>query len=413
MKAFSARAGLLLGLAFRNMLRNPRRSILTLSAISVGVWSCTSLAALARGVGAEMARDAIYNLTGHIQIHAPDYVEDPSIEHRFKWPNQKINRLLKEIDTAGIAVRVRVPAVVASERETRSVTLVGIDPAQEQGLSFIGDKISAGDLFSAAGKSGIVIGRALLDELETKQGKRVVLLSQNTKNEIADRGFRITAVFDAELESTEKSYVFVSREAAQTMLGMQGEVSEIAVTLKDKDKLHEYVTRLKQALPEFEVHSWRELEPLVTALNSIQNGFLFLWYLIVIVTVAFGLVNTLFMAIYERTYEIGLTQAIGFSPLMVLFEVVFESFYLLISGAIIGNILALLTNLWLKDGVDVSAFARGTEMIGVSSMIYPDQRISDLVAVNILVLIIGIAGSVYPAWRASRLTPVEAMGRRE
>jgi len=150
---------LLTVLAWRNLWRYPRRTIIILFAIAIGVWSMLSLAAFMRGMMEQYVNNAIGNLVAHIQIHAPSYRDDPVIEHSMPPPTEPLLKVLNEADIKGWAARVRVPAVVSSERESIGVTLVGIDPVQEQGLSFIAHTVTEGRYLESLDDKGIILGR--------------------------------------------------------------------------------------------------------------------------------------------------------------------------------------------------------------------------------------------------------------
>jgi len=402
---------ILIVLAWRNLWRYTRRTTIILLAIAIGIWSMLSISALMRGMVEQQVNNAIRNLVAHVSIHAPEYRDAPVIEHSMLSPNSKLLNLLNNENVKGWAMRVRVPAVVRSERESMGVTLVGIDPAQEQGLSFIADAVTEGRDLQNIDDKGIVLGRKLVEQLETRIGKRVVLMSQNRANEISERGFRVVGIFAAKMEDTEKQFAFVGRQVAQTMLGMGNEVSELAVISKDRNDLDNLLQSLQTAAPQLDVQPWQKMIPLVMAMVNVSEGFLLIWYLVVFIAMAFGLVNTLLMAVFERTREIGLVQALGMKPSWIMGQVLFESLFLLAIGLCVGNLLGWATLVFTANGLDFSRYAAGYEMAGLSSLIYPVLTSADLIIANTLIIGLGLIASLYPAWRAARYVPVEAITR--
>jgi len=187
-------------------------------------------------------------------------------------------------------------------------------------------------------------------------------MSQNDSHDIAERGFRIVGVFDTKMEETETQFVFVGRQRLQKMLGMQDNISELAVLGYDRDNLKTVVQKLRAAAPEQDVEDWQTLNPLVMVIVNVFEGFLLIWYLVVFIAVAFGLVNTLLMAIFERTREMGLFQALGMKPRWIVGQVLFESLFLLSMGLIIGNLMSFATLLLTAEGLDFSRYAAGYEM---------------------------------------------------
>ncbi len=397
-------------LGWRNLWRHPRRTLIILFAITLGVWFMVISAAMMIGLIEQQLNDTIFNLTGHAQIHHPKFRDDPAVEHSMPLPNKKLLETLDGGEVTQWSARVRLPAIVMSERESRGVTLVGIDPTREIGLSFIGNPVVEGRSLESIEDNGIVIGQRMAEKLETRIGKRIVIMLQDKTSEVADRGFRIVGLFKAELEATETAYVFTGLSTAQTLVGMANEISEISLVTRSREKLDPLVARLRKATPQFESLSWQELEPLVVTAMAVYENFIFIWYLIIFVAMAFGLTNTMLMAVFERTREIGLLQALGMRPRFIVGQVMLESLILLFLGVLLGNLIGwLTTDIILRDGVDLSAFARGTEQFKIGSTMYFIWRLEDLLTIDVLVIVLGLLASLYPAVKAARYVPVEAI----
>jgi len=390
-----------LQLAWRNIWRNKRRTAIILTAVVIGIWSMILLGSLMRGLAAGMIKNGIATLTGHLQIHHQGYRNDPAIENSIRDPKVVFQVLQNEMPAGALwSSRVRVSAVASNARHSSGVTLVGIDPAPEAKISFIGSAMSRGKFLNPDDKRGIIVGEALLDKFETKLGRKLVLMSQDTKREIASRAFRIVGVFKAEMESTEKQYVFVNRAESQKMLKLENSISEISIVFPDQPDNPDAYQALKTALSSqsFEVHTWRELLPFQMAYLKILDGFMWIWYLVVFVAMGFGIVNTTLMAVYERMREFGLLKALGMKPWWILREVLTESLLLLITGMAIGNFLGFICIYALgSSGIDLSAMAAGAEYAGMTRVIYPAIEIKDILMSNFIVLFLGILVSAYPA----------------
>jgi ABC-type lipoprotein release transport system permease subunit len=402
-----------LQLGWRNIWRNPRRTLVIMTAVIIGVWSMVFLGALMRGITDQMVRNGIATLTGHIQIHQKGYRSDPVIENSVAEP-QVVRTALEKHLPAGAhwTTRVRVNAVASNARHSGSVTMVGIDPSQEARVSFIGQAISQGRYLGSDDKYGIVVGKAMLDKFETKLGRKLVLMSQDASGDIASRAFRIVGIFRAEMEATEKQFVFVNIHPAQKMLKLDKGISEVSVLLPTHEEADQVAVALRSVLPstDYEVQTWQELLPLVTAVLRIYDGFIFLWFCVVFIAMGFGIVNTTLMAVFERIREFGLIKALGMKPMWIIREVLTESFFLLILGMVIGNSLGLLSVFALSGtGIDLSSLSEGLEFAGMSRVIYPRVFGQDVLTANLVVLILGLLVSLYPAVKAARFTPVEAL----
>jgi len=397
-------------LAWRNLWRNHRRTIIMISAITVGVWAMIFMTALMRGMVNEMLRGGIQALPGHVQIHHPGFRDDPSVNNLIPATGTALDEIFGDNGFELWASRVKVPAVITSERESRGVTLFGIDPAAEAQITFVADDIAEGRNLEDAADSGVVIGRKLADKLDTRLGKRVVLMSQDPDNDIADRGFRIVGIFDSDLDRYEETFVFAGRATIQKMLGIGDRVTEVVFLAADYQNIEPLYKRVSElAGPDVVVEPWYELDRYLSTMLNIMDGFVLVWIVVVFLALSFGLVNTLVMAVFERIREIGLMLALGMRPANILGQIVVESLLLLVIGLALGNAFAWMTVVPLKDGIDISAVAQGMEMMGASSVLYPDLQIRDVIMANIVVLALGFLASLSPAWRASRYQPVEAI----
>jgi ABC-type lipoprotein release transport system permease subunit len=397
-------------LAWRNLWRHTRRTLMILFAFALGVWSMIVIAAISRGTMEQQLDKAILNLTGHVQIHAPGFRDDPVIEYRFA-PSTAVESALAGSEITAWARRVRAPGVIASERESAGITLVGIEPEQERGLSFIATAVTEGRYLDSPDDQGLLLGRKLAERLETGLGRRVVLMSQDVHNQVGDRGFRVVGIFDTQPRQMEEAYVFIGRTPAQQMLKLNGALTEVAAMTNDRDHLEPLLARLRAAAPDFDIESWTVIEPLLVLTQKITDVILIIWYAIVFAAMSFGLINTLLMAVFERTREFGLFQSLGMKPTHILGQVLVESLILLVLALVLGNLAAWATIASLMGGIDLSRVAEGMEMIGVAPVIYPAWSVNDLIAANLLVFVLGLAASLYPAWRASRHVPVEALTR--
>jgi ABC-type lipoprotein release transport system permease subunit len=397
-------------LAWRNLWRNHRRTIIMISAITVGVWAMIFMTALMRGMVNDMLRDGIQTLPGHVQIHHPAFRDDPSVNNLIPATGTALDEIFGDNGFEPWASRVKVPAVITSERESRGVTLFGIDPAAEAQISFVANDIAEGRHLEDEADRGIVIGRKLADKLDTRLGKRVVLMSQDPDNEIADRGFRIVGIFDSDPDNHEEVFVFAGRKTIQKMLGIGDRVTEVVFLAADYQNVEPLYRRVSElAGPDVDVEPWSELDRYLSTMLNLMDGFVLVWIVVVFLALSFGLVNTLVMAVFERIREIGLMLALGMRPANILGQIVLESLLLLVIGLALGNAFAWMTVEPLKSGIDISVVAEGMEMMGASSMLYPDLQVRDVVMANIVVLALGFLASLSPAWRASRYQPVEAI----
>jgi ABC-type lipoprotein release transport system permease subunit len=397
-------------LAWRNLWRNHRRTLIMLLAITLGTWAMIFMTALMRGMVSQMVSDGISALPGHVQVHHPDYRDDPSVANLINVPDSEIAKRFEGAGFRQWASRVRVPAVITSEYDSRGVTLIGVDPALEDGMTFVDYDEVEGRFLESPEDQGVVIGRKLANTLNTEVGKRVVLMSQDPDNEIADRGFRVVGLFTASVTSFEEQFVFAGKTTTQNMLGIGDQVSEIAVLGDDyRDVEAEYQKTLELINDGVEVLRWTDIDRFLGTMLGVMDGFVLVWIVVIFLALSFGLVNTLVMAVFERVREIGLMLALGMRPGNILGQIVLESTMLLAIGLALGSALSWATVQPIKDGIDVSIVGEGMDMWGMSSVLVPELLLSDVILANVVVLILGFFASLSPAWRAAQYEPIEAI----
>jgi ABC-type lipoprotein release transport system permease subunit len=400
-------------LAWRNIWRNPRRTAVILTAIIIGVWTMLMVTALMRGVSNSMVRNAVSTLTGEIQIHAQGFRSDPVIEHSITDMAQ-----VKDVVSAVLpegsryAFRIRVNAIVSNARHSGGITLAGIDPGAESRVSFIGpDAMGTGRYLGEDDKNGILIGEAVAEKFDTRVGKKLVVMSRDTAGEMASRAFRITGIFHAEMDSTEKQFAFVHIKTARDMLKLSGGISEVCILLPDGADLDRTAADLLASLGDgYAVHTWKEILSAITAYLELFDGFMMLWYVVTFIAMGFGIVNTTLMSVFERMREFGVLKALGMKPWWIVRGVLTESVFLLLLGTAAGDLLTMVTVAVLAaTGIDLSSLAAGAEFAGMSRIIYPSLTLYDVGVANLVVCLLGVAVSTYPAVKAARFTPVEAM----
>jgi ABC-type lipoprotein release transport system permease subunit len=410
MRTSTSQLATLLTLSWRNLWRNHRRTGIMLGAISVGVWAMIFMTALMRGMVDDMLHQGIRDLPGHIQIQHPGYLDDPSVVNSIAEPRGALLDALNRDPAQHWTTRIRVPGVIVSERESRGIDLVGVVPANEADISGLPARVGAGRFLESIDDPGLVIGARLAERLETRLGKRVVVMSQDPDNDIRERGFRIVGIYRAEMPALEETRVYAAQHSLQRLLGIQGRVSQVIVVADDLADMESRYRELELALPGgVDIRRWYEIDTYLAAMVNMMDGFVLVWVIVIFLALSFGLVNTLVMAVFERIREIGLIQALGMRPSLILYQVLLESLLLLLIGLTVGNLLAIATIKPLESGLDVSIVAEGMAIMGAGSVLYPSLTLHDMLLANSVVIALGILTGILPAWRASRLDPIRAL----
>ena len=397
-------------MAWRNLWRNIERSLVMIGALAIAVAAMLFLIAMMRGLLHDMSEQNLRTLPGDIQIHPQGYLDDPSIEFRMPWPK---SALLNELNSSFVerwSGRIAVGAMIASERDARGVNLIGYLPSREGPSSFNELSLNAGQ-WPDDNSQGVIVGAALVDKLDTGLGKRVVLTSQSGDGDIAEIGARIIGIYQTDMTSQEEGHVYIALPALQAMLGTPGAIQQIAIFSRGDGALHTLQAQLQAATPHSNVQRWDQLNSYLSAMLDNMDAIISVLIIVMFVTLAFGLINTLIMAIFERVNEIGLMLALGLTPRHIATLILAETSVLLFLGLALGDTIAAVALLLLRNGIDLSAVADGFAMIGAAASLTPQFLWRDFWLCNGIVASLGLLCSILPAWRAAHYSPIEAIYR--
>ena len=405
-------------IGWRNLWRNPRRTMIILTAIVVGIISMIVLSAFGRGMMEGMVNNSIDNLVGHIKIQDPHYRIDPDIDNRIVQVERvahKISDLLPK--DARLVKRLRLDGVLSTSREHAGIMIVGIEPDKETGVSFIGRPVYGGKALEPGDNHGLLMGQSLLERLGLEIGKKVVLMSQDEAGEVRSKAFRIRGSYRTELRDTEKRYVFINLNGFQEMIGATDIATEISISLGlgntyQTGEIGDLVTKINRRIAQENVEAiaWRQLLPAIAAYIDMFDVYMLIWFVVVFIAMGFGLANTVLMAVYERMREFGLQRALGMRSTGIVKMVMVEVLLLLFIGIVLADVFSLfLVKVVFRSGIDLGLFGAGIEMWGISRIVYPVLSLNDIAMANGVVVLLGLLVGLYPALHAARFTPVETM----
>ena len=401
--------GLILHLALRNFWRQRRRNASLLLAVATGMAATLAGGFLIRGWQLSTLEETVERFGGTVLIHQQHWPEDPKASHSLELGPQTLQAL--EQSSLVWLDRIVADITLQSERETRGATLYGIDAERELKETSLKRLRIEGD-FLNPNEPGIVIGAALADDLETRLGKRLVLLALDANDKRQEIGLRIIGIYRANSRAAERKAVYMHKSAAQKLLKLRNRSTEIVLHTPNLLDTSKEVQTLKASLPKAaRVRDWREVAPGVWAIYKLVEGMVVIWQIVFLAALVFGLVNTLVAAVLERTREFGLLLAVGMKPGAILKQVLFESWLILFSGLVAGGCAATAIYYLLADGIDVSSFTGGMELVGMNRPLYPVVFAEDIVTLTLIILIFGFLASIYPARRAVALNPIAALNK--
>lgn len=405
-------------MAWRNVWRSPTRSWVVISAIALGVWAALSLTGFATGMMKSYVNSAIENSIGHLQIHAPGFTEEYDLKHQLP-PASDLEAHLKAVpQLQAYSMRTVVSGMASSSQGARGVMVKGVDPEQEAAVSTIGEKLVDGAFFPEMRGNAVLIGQELADKLNLKLRSKLVLTFQGVDREITAAAFRVVGVFDTGNTPFDGSTVFVERTDLNRLILPQSDtttvraelVYEAALLLEDARQADTVAALLSQVLPDQEVKTYREVSPDLELYESQIQNVSMIYLVVILLALVFGIINTMLMAVLERIRELGMLMAIGMNKLRVFAMIVLETILLGVVATPIGLLLGYLTISYVREnGINMSAYSEGMASYGLSQVIYFDVEPGVYTQMAIGVFLTAVLAAIYPALKAIRLKPVDAL----
>jgi ABC-type lipoprotein release transport system permease subunit len=380
------------------------------TAVAVGIAGAVLTMAINYGMVVQMVETAIATDLGHVQIHDPAWVDDPGIDHRLADGGRDVVAALDaRDDVRAFSPRLRGQALIFSPRASSGVALVGVDPEREPGVTIVPDSVTEGAYLGPASR-GLLIGEALAKRLHVGVGDKLVVSVQDVHGDLTGEAYRVRGLFRTASRDFDAGHAFVRLEEAQALFGVGGDVSEVAVLARERRDVPRLRDELAAALgPGVSVRSWDQSQPLLQYMVDLFDEVGWIVYAAVFVAMAFGIANVMLMAVHERIREIGIITAVGMHPDRLVALVCIESLMLTVLGLFVGLGLALGGVAALDDGIDLSRWAEGLEAYGIGTRIVPTLRADDLTVPMLAALVTAVVASLWPALRAARLRPAEAV----
>jgi ABC-type lipoprotein release transport system permease subunit len=398
-------------IAYRDLRRNRRRSILTMIAVALGIALLVTLSGLVEGEIAGALENSIRLQTGHLQVREESYDED---KVSLKWEDLLTNAQGLATQVQSLPdVRAATPMLWASgilgtHDETVGVRVFGIDPFSEAHAP-IQESLVAGQFLAPDDRSGILMGQQLAKSLALTEGSQVTLLVNTADEQPDEASFTIRGLYNTGVPSYDESTIFLPLAKAQAFTRTEGRASAILVLLHRQEDADAVAATLRA--PQLEVLTWRDLNQLFLSTIEVSMSFMYLMYLIVLAIVAVVIANTLLMSVFERTREMGILAALGMKGRQILTMFLLEASMLGAAGIVLGIFLGSLGVLYLATvGLDVGVEAGvSSTAFALSSTIYARFAPSAVAGLTIAGLVITLLASLYPAWFAARMEPIEAL----
>jgi len=404
---------ILIKIAWRNIWRRKLRSAVVILAITSGLVGGLFASSWMNGMGRQRVNDALTLETAHIQLHNTRFSINQDIKKTVFETEEKLKEIAKIPGVRSVTSRLKVLAMAATANKNMGVTIVGVTPKSDKEVFALYKKIdsSSGSFFKTKKKNTVVISKALAKELKVKLKSKIVLTFQDYKGEITGAAFKVVGIFKTNNSTWDKMYVFVRNTDLQKVSEVPSDQThEIDILLDDYTQAKIISSQIQKMFPDILSEDWSEIQPYLSFISDYLDIMMGVFMIIILGALGFGIVNTMLMVILERTKELGMLMAIGMNKSKVFKMIMLETIFLALVGALVGEIISVfLINYFGKVGIDISSMSEGLESVGYSAVTYPFLEGIRYLQITIMVLITGIFASIYPAVKALKLHPAEAI----
>ena len=427
---------MIFSIAWKNVWRNRMRSLIVMIAVTIGMIGGIFSSAVFKGMSDQRVKEAIKYETSHIQIHHPKFMENQELKYTLENPEGMAGEIASIPQVQSVSRRMEIPVMIKSTATGTGVQLMGIDPDKEQEVTAIYDAVydstdlieqygfedpqrisgflkdSCGTYFGRETRwQQIVIGEELAKQLKVDVKSKVVVNLQTTDGNLSGGVFRVAGIYRITNSAFENTVAFIEKDALAELTGLKsGSAHELAIRLEDDGQLNAMLSQLETKYPDLSIMSWKDIQPELGMITEWLDVMLYFVMVIILLALGFGIVNTMLMVVMERVKELGMLMAIGMNRVRVFTMIMLETIFLSLTGGVIGMALAaLLVNYFGNAGINLKAFAQGFEAMGYNPMLYPQIGTAFYFSITVLIILTAIVASIYPAIKALRMNPAEAL----
>lgn len=398
----------IISLGWKNIWRNPTRSGVVIIAVLLGVWAGVFISAFMNSMAQNYLHNQLNLSVGHIQITHPDFEDQFNPKYSIDNIGTVLADLKQKDYISDIHYQSLATGLAQSAVNNYGITIHGIDTTASN--LTVSQYLVQGDFLKSIERNPIVIGSALADRLELDQSSKMVLNFQDAEGNITGGAFRVAGIFDSFNDNYDKSNVFVLRDDLNRLLAKESLVHKITLSLNDFTEANQHAESLQKQYPDLKIASWGAIAPELEYVFNSMDITLYVVMIIIIIALIFSIVNTMLMAILERTRELGMLMAVGMNKSRLFGMILSETFFLTMVGTPIGLGLSWLTvSILGNTGIDLSAFAAGLNAYGLDTVIYPELSGTYYLNIALLIAVAAFVSALYPAWKTLKLNPIEAI----
>jgi ABC-type lipoprotein release transport system permease subunit len=411
----------LFNMAWRNIWRHRRRTIITLSSIAIGF----GLAVLSIGIGDgshnSMIRNAIKMGEGHLTVQPRGYLEAPANYKYIANGNALMEQIAGLNISGSVQPRISLQVLASTANNSVGAAIEGLSAQHDPRAQMLRPMLIEGEWLRAGDERGLVIGDGMARKLKAKLGSKIVIMAGKQGGDSQAQLGRVRGIFDSHMNELDDFLILSDLRFAQHFLAgegadtTQGPVTRLAIFLDNDEQMALWKERLHEGIERTDLVAldWREMMPQLVQFIVIDDAGNYVFLMLILMLVVFGIVNTVLMSVLERTREFGLLRALGMSRYHLLKLVFCESLLLSLLAVVIGWLVGGSLHLWFsRHGIDFSAMmAEGTSIMGtfMDPVVYTELSADRVIQLTAIIFIATLASGIYPAMKAARVTPVEAL----
>ncbi len=398
-------------IAWRNVWRNKQRSLIMIVAIALGLFAGVFTMAFMQGAVDARIDSATQTELAHLQIHAPKFTQNNNIAYHISGSGEMVQEI-ESMDSVKAASRrlIAEPFIMAAHG-TGGGKLLGVEPGEEKNVTDIYAHVIEGTYLEKTSRMPpVLVGEKLAGKLRLKTGTRINMQMVDLQGNLSSKGYRVAGIYRTTNTSYDESTLFVLYDDLREQLGMPPDKAhEIAILLEEGDWAPEVKASVQKIAGSNIVETWKEISPEMALLTDSMDQYMYVFILIILLALCFGIINTMLMAVLERIKEIGMLIAVGMNKRRIFMMIILETIMLTVTGGIFGILLGSgITKIFETTPINLSMFSEGLESYGFASKIYTSLEGETLFVIGILVIITAILSAIYPAWKALKLNPAEA-----
>jgi ABC-type lipoprotein release transport system permease subunit len=384
--------------------------MIVMTSIVVGTAAVMIMDSISMGFVYQQLDNQISNFVGHFQINAKGYSDNKVIAKRIS-NSDEIESALKHFDfVKAYSKRVLSYGMLSSVEGSAGVIMAGINPATESKVTSIKKQIIKGE-YIGNNPHDINVSSAIAKKLNVDIDDKIVMMAASADGSVQSELYRIKGIFKSNNNEFDKTHVFVPIKSVQKLLGIGNDITQFVMLTDNTDNIDKYKTELEKVIDgKYEVLSYKDILPLLVFYIQLSIEMMALMYVIIGIAILFGIINTMLMSVFERIQEFGVLMSIGMKSNQIFSMVIQEAFILGVLGTFAGFAVGYLFYLlFAVHGIDLSAFSESLESWGVGSVIYPVIDINVMYRALLIIPATTVIGAVYPAIKAIRLQPTDAM----